>query len=183
MLEPFRQDFFEHAGPFLLQFPPAPRGAGPAPAEFASRLDAFLGRLPREFSYAVELRDPELLTEAYRRVLESHGVAHVYNAATSMPSPAEQAQRISVGAASFSVVRLLLKPGTHYGDRREEFAPFDRIVDPDPEIRRQAVSIIRAAGDRPVFVLVNNKAEGCAPATIRALAEELVRSMSSEGSL
>jgi uncharacterized protein YecE (DUF72 family) len=46
-------------------------------------------------------------------------------------------------------------------------------VDPNPEMRRQTVALVRAAGERPVYVLVNNKAEGCAPATIRALAEEL----------
>jgi uncharacterized protein YecE (DUF72 family) len=175
MLAPFREAFSAHAGPFLLQFPPAPRGVGHSPREFAERLDRFLGALSKEFSYAVELRDPTLLTEEYARVLATHGAAHAYNAATAMPMPAEQAERVPVAAAPFAVVRLLLRPGTHYEDRREEFAPFDRIVDADPHMRRQVLSLIRAAEDRPVFVLVNNKAEGCAPATIRALAEELAR--------
>lgn len=174
MLAPFRDAFRENTGPFLLQFPPAPRGRGPSPREFAERLDRFLGELPREFSYAVELREPELLTGEYRRVLAGRGAAHVYNAATAMPEPGDQAERIPPDAAPFAVVRLLLKPGTSYGERREEFVPFDRIVDPDPGIRRQVVSIIRAAAERPVYVLVNNKAEGCAPKTIRAIAEMLV---------
>ena len=122
----------------------------------------------------MELREPALLTDEYRRVLAGRGAAHVYNAATAMPEPGDQADRIPPDAAPFAVVRLLLKPGTSYGERREEFVPFDRIVDPDPGIRRQVVSIIRAAAERPVYVLVNNKAEGCAPATIRAIAEMLV---------
>ncbi len=179
MLAPFRDAFRANTGPFLLQFPPAPRGSGLSPREFAERLDAFLGALPREFSYAVELREPRLLTEEYGRVLGQRGAAHVYNAATAMPAPGEQAERISPASAPFAVVRLLLKPGTSYNDRREEFAPFHRIVDPDPDIRQQVVAIVRAAAvaDRPVSVLVNNKAEGCAPATIRALAEELAREL------
>lgn len=175
MLAPFRDAFRENTGPFLLQFPPAPRGRGPSPREFAERLDRFLGELPREFSYAVELREPELLTDEYGRVLAGRSAAHVYNAATAMPEPGDQAARIPPDAAPFAVVRLLLKPGTSYGQRREEFVPFDRIVDPDPRIRAQVVSIVRAAADRPVYVLVNNKAEGCAPATIRAIAEDLAR--------
>jgi hypothetical protein len=42
-------------------------------------------------------------------------------------------------------------------------------------MRRQVVQVIResVAGGLPVYVLVNNKAEGCAPATIRALADQL----------
>jgi uncharacterized protein YecE (DUF72 family) len=179
MLAPFREAFAGHAGPFLLQLPPAPRakhGSGTSPAELAERLDAFLEALPRDFSYAVELREQRLLTDEYRRVLSRHGAAHVYNAATAMPMPAAQAERVPVTGAPFVVVRLLLRPGTGYGERREEFLPFDRIVDPNPELRAQVVSLVRAAleqPERPVYVLVNNKAEGCAPATIRALAEML----------
>jgi uncharacterized protein YecE (DUF72 family) len=173
MLAPFRDAFLPNCGPFLLQFPPAPRGTGPSPGEFAERLDRFLQETPREFSYAVELRDPALLTDSYRRVLAAHGAAHVYNAATAMPTPGEQAATVLPASAPFVIVRLLLRPGTVYGERREEFVPFDRIVDPNPEMRRDVVSIVRAAGERPVFILVNNKAEGCAPATIRALAEML----------
>jgi len=173
MLAPFRRELPVSSGPFILQFPPAPRGEGPSPSEFAQRLDAFLEALPRDFSYAVELREERLLTDEYARVLAARGAAHVYNAATAMPMPEAQAARVPVAAAPFAVIRLLLRPGTGYDERREEFLPFDRIVDPNPELRGQVVSLVRASGERPVFVLVNNKAEGCAPATIRALAEEL----------
>jgi len=175
MLGPFREAFADHAGPFLLQFPPAPAGRRLEPLAFAERLDRFLADLPGGFSYAVELRDPRLLSDEYRLVLASRGVAHVYNCATAMPMPEEQARTVPVNEMPFVVIRLLLRPGTSYDDRREEFLPFDRIVDANPEMRRQVVSVVRAAKARDVFVLVNNKAEGCAPATIRALAEELAR--------
>jgi hypothetical protein len=61
-----------------------------------------------------------------------------------------------------AVVRLLLRPGTRYADRRDAFHPFDRLVEPDPQMRADTVTVARralAAGKR-VFVLVNNKAEG-----------------------
>lgn len=173
MLGVFRESFAGHTGPFILQFPPASPAAGLTPRAFAERLDRFLSELPSESRYAVELRDPALLTDEYRRVLAARGAAHVYNLASAMPDPEEQAVRIPPEDAGFVVVRLLLRPGTRYDDRREEFLPFDRIVDPNPEMRRQVADIVRGAGGRDAFVLVNNKAEGCAPATIRALAEEL----------
>jgi uncharacterized protein YecE (DUF72 family) len=175
MVGPFLGVFREHTGPFVIQFPPAPRAATPDPALFAERLDAFLAALPRDARYAVELRDPSLLSPAYRAVLAARGVAHVYNYATAMPMPADQARAVPVSAAPFVLIRLLLRPGTLYGERREEFLPFDRIVDPNPEMRAQVADLTREALrlGRETYVLVNNKAEGCSPLTIRALAEEL----------
>ena len=173
-LAPFREVFREHTGPFLLQFPPAPRSLRMAPPAFAERLERFLGELPTDFRYAVELRDPALLTDAYRRALAAHGAAHVYNYVTAMPMPEAQAGVVPLGSSPFAVIRLLLPPGTTYGERRT-LKPFSRLADPDDEMRRQVVSLARAASDAgiPVSVLVNNKAEGCSPLTIRALAEML----------
>ena len=177
MVGPFLEVFREHTGPFLIQLPPAPREAAPSSrgSPFVERLDRFLGALPRAARYAVELRERALLTPAYRDVLAAHGAAHVCNYATAMPMPAEQARAIPVAAAPFAVIRLLLRPGTRYEERRDEFQPFDRIVDENPEMRRQVVAIVREAAGlgRDVSVLVNNKAEGCSPRAIRALAEML----------
>lgn len=66
-LQPFSLAFRDHVGPFVLEFPPFPRSARMAPADFLARLDRFLERLPRDFQYAVELRDERLLTPEYRR--------------------------------------------------------------------------------------------------------------------
>ncbi|HEX5133909.1 MAG TPA: DUF72 domain-containing protein, partial [Thermoanaerobaculia bacterium] len=129
VLGPFREVFLEHAGPFILQFSPTPLSLRPRPEEFAAKLDAFLSALPRDFRYAVELRDPKLVTRDYRAALAAHGVAHVYNYVTAMPMPARQAERIPVGSAPFAVIRLLMRPGTTYDERREEMMPFNRLSD------------------------------------------------------
>lgn len=173
MVGPFFESFRFHTGPFVVQVPPA--GSEVSPSDFAARLGAFLRALPRQAQYAVELRDPALLSPAYRDALAESGAAHVYNYATAMPMPAEQRRAIPPGNAALVMIRLLLRPGTGYEDRREEFLPFDRIVDESPEMRREVVGLLReaAATGLPAYVLVNNKAEGCAPATIRALAELL----------
>jgi len=175
LVAPISESFREHTGPFLLQFPPAPPEHRLAPPEFAARLEQFLGALPRDFSYAVELRDAMLLTDAYRRALAAHGAAHVYNFATAMPMPADQERVVPLEQAPFALVRLLLPPGSTYEGRREELRPFDRVSSPQPEMRRQVLDLLRRAVERhiPISVLVNNKAEGCSPLTIRALAELL----------
>lgn len=178
MVDPFLRLLGPRTGPFIIQFPPAPRIERSSPEEFAHDLDGFLARLPRDARYAVELRDPTLLGAAYRDVLARHGVAHVYNYASAMPSIRRQLELVPFTGTSFVLIRLLMRRGSRYAERREAFAPFDRIVDPDPEMRRGVVSLVRAAtaSGRSSFVLVNNKAEGSAPLSIRALAESLAAS-------
>jgi uncharacterized protein YecE (DUF72 family) len=55
-------------------------------------------------------------------------------------------------------------------------APFDKLVEIQPEMRDDVLALVRAAeaAGSDAFVIVNNKAEGCAPLTIRALASRLV---------
>ncbi|HMA17146.1 MAG TPA: DUF72 domain-containing protein, partial [Thermoanaerobaculia bacterium] len=114
----------------------------------------------------------------YRDALAAHGAAHVYNYVTAMPMPARQAERIPIASAPFAVIRLLMRPGTTYGERRDEMMPFNRLTDVNPDMRNEVVSLVRVATESgiPVSVLVNNKAEGCSPLTIRALAEMLTES-------
>ncbi|MFM8642199.1 MAG: hypothetical protein ACKOEP_05105, partial [Phycisphaerales bacterium] len=55
------------------------------------------------------------------------------------------------------------------------FEPFDALRAPDPATRSEIAALLAAASaDRPAFVVCNNKAEGCAALSIRALAEEVV---------
>jgi uncharacterized protein YecE (DUF72 family) len=174
LLEPFALGFRSHCGPFVIEIAPVPRGLSLDPSAFAERLDRFLGGLPRDFEYAVEIRDPRLLTPEYGRVLRTHGASHAFNYWSAMPMPGVQASRVPEDAASFTVVRLLLRPGTRYEDQREAFRPFNRLVSPDERMRDDVVAIVsRALPHRRVYVLVNNKAEGSAPLTIRAIAERL----------
>jgi uncharacterized protein YecE (DUF72 family) len=173
LIEPCARSFAAHTGPFVLEFPPSPRSAPVPVREFLERLDALLGTLPREFEYAVELRDRALLTIEYARILARHGAGHVYNYWSFMPMPIDQARAVPPDDMPFTLVRLLLKPGTRYEDQREAFRPFNRIVEQDDGMRLQVTKLVRraAANGRRAYVLVNNKAEGSAPLTIRAIAE------------
>ncbi len=176
VLEPFARVFRRHTGPFILQFAPTSSRHTADATAFVEGLDRFLGRLPRDFQYAVELRDRWVLTEPYRAVLARHGAAHVFNYWSAMPLPGVQARVVGPEEQPFVVVRLLLRPGTWYEDQRQVFAPFDRLAEPDEDMRRDVLDLVRrgARAGRQVYLLVNNKAEGSAPLTIEALAERLV---------
>ena len=172
LLTPLHAAFATHTGPIVLEFPPFPRALRLEPAAFLDRLDRFLGQLPREFEYAIELRDSTLLTARYRDILAAHAVAHTYNYWSAMPVLCEQAAAVPPEEPPFVVVRLLLKPGTWYEDQREAFRPFNRLVAPDLTMRQDVAAIAGRAlvRNKRVYILVNNKAEGSSPLTVVALA-------------
>jgi uncharacterized protein YecE (DUF72 family) len=175
MIVPFQRWFAPHTGPFIFQFPPLPGRATLEPGAFAEMLDSFFDRLPREAEYAVEIRDRSLLTDAYRRVLERNGAVHVCNYWSAMPMPGEQAELVVPPSSPFTMVRLLMRPGTRYEQQRETMAPFNRIVQQDEHMRRDVAALLgrAAARGQRAFLLVNNKAEGSSPLTIEAIAERL----------
>jgi uncharacterized protein YecE (DUF72 family) len=156
----------------LFQFPPQDAGD---PARFADRLQAFLERLPRGVPYAVELRNSELLTPAYARALAASGALHAHNAWGAMPSLLAQARLIPPAARKPLIVRWLMRRGDDYGAARARLAPFNRLAEPDLPTRADIATLVSKAlaHDVPALVLVNNKAEGCAPASIVELARAI----------
>lgn len=179
LLTPLAVGLGPHTGPVVLEFPPGARDQTRPPAAFIEALDRFLAELPRDFAYAVEIRDRALLTPAYRAVLARHGAAHTYNYWSAMPMPLAQADVVPPEEPPFSIVRLLLKPGTWYEDQRDRFKPFDRLVEPDETMRDEVVALTTRAlaRGRKVYVLVNNKAEGSSPLTVDALAERVAAAL------
>ena len=175
VLDPYRRAFADHTGPLVLEFQSIPKRTGVGPEEFTARLDAFFGELPRDLPLAVEVRNAEFLTPAYFAVLREHGVAHVFNSWTRMPSIGEQLDLPGAIGAPFVVARALLRPGRYYAQAVEAFKPYDRIQEPLPDLRADLVRLITTAvrARIPVYAIVNNRAEGCAPLTIAAVAEML----------
>lgn len=162
-------------GPILFQLPPMDAGAFGGPGRFAERLGAFLGALPAGPSYAVELRTPALLTGGYADALEGARASHGY---TVHPAMAPLERQIAVLPPHYQptlVLRWMLGSGLEYMAARARYEPFDRLVDEDPPTRGAvAVCALDALiAERSAFVVVNNKAEGSAPLTLRRLAQAI----------
>jgi uncharacterized protein YecE (DUF72 family) len=141
--------------------------------EFAGRLDPFLAALPKEFRWAVEVRNPEFLHPDYFASLRAHNVAHVYNAWSKMPELKQQIAIPDSATADFPVCRALLRHGRVYEKAVEAFAPYTHVQDPNPEARESMKVLIGRARENKqfLFLFVNNRLEGNAPATILSLIE------------
>ncbi|MCB9682310.1 MAG: DUF72 domain-containing protein [Alphaproteobacteria bacterium] len=166
------------AGVLLLQFSPMTADEHGAPDAFAERLARYLldlARLPGCPPLAVEVRNRALLVPSYADALRAAGAAHVHNVFPGMPTVATQARVDAAVGAGPCVVRWMLHPRHTYQGARRAFAPFDRLADPLPSARDDIARVLVAAhhAGRPAFVIANNKAEGCAPLTLLALASRV----------
>src|SRR5262245_42409800 len=120
VLTPYREAKFEpHTGPFIFEFQRHDMSA----VEFCSRLDSFFNQLPKDFGYAVEIRNAGLLCPDYYKVLQNHAVAHVYNHWSYMPSLTEQHQKMETFTAPFTVLRLLTPLNLSYEAAKKRAEP------------------------------------------------------------
>ena len=62
-----------------------------------------------------------------------------------------------------------------YEGAKTPYEPFDRLVDEDLRSRMAIAALCRTAlrAGRPAYVVINNKAEGCAPLSVLRLTREL----------
>ena len=169
-LEPLAP-YADRLAPLIFEF--GARGA--APFEFLDRLDSFLENLPRAFRFAVEVRNREYLAPRYFDSLRAHGVAHVLNSWTRMPPIGEQMNIPGAFTADFTVARALLRPGRAYADAVRMFTPYDQVRDENPEAREALRALIRRMREErhSAYIFVNNRLEGNAPATIRAVVRRM----------
>ncbi|MBN1350147.1 DUF72 domain-containing protein [candidate division KSB1 bacterium] len=166
IINPHRKAFKEHTGPFIFEFQYI-KQSDRSVAEFVADLDRFFSKLPSEFPYSVEIRNKNFLNSDYFNVLKKHGAAHVFNHWSYMPRISEQLKYDSI-TSDFCVARLLTPIGMGYQESATTFEPFNELKQPAYDMREDVMRLIDIAVSNKVhlFLLFNNRVEGCAPLTI-----------------
>ena len=180
VIGPFTDGLKDKAGPLLFQFSPQDHTDLDGSGSFVERLYQFLDRLPRGPVYAVELRNATLFTPEYVDALSAVGACHCLNGHPSMPPVREQAALVQPERSRTVVVRWMQARHLSYQAAKQKYAPFNQIVDADPTSRRAIAELCLDSSVRqqPTYVIVNNKAEGCAPLSIVQLAQQIVATQS-----
>lgn len=173
-LAPLQSGLGSKLGAVLLQFPPHSWQLWGSRERFLLALAARLETLPPA-DYALELRDAELLGPTLARTLQTTGVGLCASVHPRLPSVEQQLLAVPPPQGSVLVVRWNLRPSLSYQQALQAYAPFGTLQSPDLERRALLVRLVARAlrADRKVFLTVNNKAEGCAPLSVRAFLEEL----------
>ncbi len=175
VIAPILEGLGKKAGPILFQFPPQDLREMGGPKAFVDELHQFLRCLPPGPLYAVELRNSDALLPEYDLALQDCGVAHCFNVHPRMMDVITQSTVVSPTAGPALVIRWMLGRNLGYEAARDRYAPFDRLVDPDPRVRSQIASLVAEAiqSDKQSFVIANNKAEGSAPLSALTLARNI----------
>lgn len=166
-----------HEGPYIVELTPMPHGAL-STRDLCAKVERFARDVGPRARLAFELRNQEHLTPRWFDTLSAVSASHVFTYWTAMPSLRAQLTASGGKLGSSVVARLMLPPFTRYEEKKATFAPFDKLAAPQDEMRDDVLRLVLEALDRgadDVYVLVNNKAEGSAPLTVRELAKAIAR--------
>ena len=165
-LEPIR----EKVGVLIFEFSHFLPGDFEHGRDFVEALDDFFSRVPKGWRYAVEIRNQNWLHPEYFAMLARHGVAHVYNQWTRMPTILEQMTLHPLEANPFVVARYLLTPGRSHEWAQDQFEPYHQIKEIDPDarasMRRILAHAMQSGPERKSYLYVGNELEGNALHTI-----------------
>jgi uncharacterized protein YecE (DUF72 family) len=167
-------------GCLVFQFSPLPRAWLIHKASWIERLEKFLQQLPTlppPACYAVEIRDAALLTPRLIKALAASNTTYCLGLHDRLPPLDRQLaawdmlKRLRPDRASPLMCRWTLRQGMTYQSARERFSPFTKIHFEDNQTMATLAHRIQAQqaiGDVSL-VIINNKAEGCAPASVQRL--------------
>jgi uncharacterized protein YecE (DUF72 family) len=167
------------AGPLVFQLSPLPRELAFDPPAFAAQLHGFLAAIRTQVPQAllaVEVRNAEVVGAPLAAALQDAGARYCYGVHARMPTVAEQAERMAGAGAGPLIARWSLHAGFQYEQAKAQYAPFDRMVDPDLPTRTTLAALAAEAigAGHDAIIIANNKAEGCAPLTVIELARAIV---------
>lgn len=179
-VQPAAEGLGARLGVLVFQLSPLPaawlRDTAALHARLQALFEAVVPALPAGALAALELRDAALLTPALAALLKACGVRFCLGLHDRMPDIEAQLPMLRATWPGDLVCRWNLQRGQRYAQARDRWAPFDRLQAPDLPTRAALARVMAGtlrAGHR-VFVTINNKAEGSAPASVVALAEALL---------
>lgn len=154
--------------------------------ELTARLHALLAALPDlrkaapDGVAAVEVRDPQWLTPDFAAALRDTGATYCMGLHAKVPRIAEQLPILRALWPGPLVCRWNLNPlhgAFGYEKARRQYAPYDRLADPDLETRAALARVIAGTvgAGHNAFVTLSNKAEGSAPLSVAELARAVHR--------
>jgi uncharacterized protein YecE (DUF72 family) len=154
-------------GPLLFQFGYFNKSKFKSGAEFLKVLKPFLKKLPKDYKFALEIRNKTWLTEEFLDVLRERGIAFTLIDQSWVPRPWELKEKLDLITADFTYVRWL-------GDRKgieAETKTWDKtIIDRNPEMKNWVEILKKFVHDKRVlkiFAFANNHYAGHGPATVK----------------
>ena len=183
-VQPALQGLQHKLGVLVFQISPLPAGLHARLPELLQKLAAMLQALPSltaqapDAVIAVEVRDPVWLTPEFVSVLRQSGATYCLGLHAKMPPIEGQLPLLRALWPGPLVCRWNLHRmhGAYgYEDAAKLYMPYAKLVDVDLETRTTLAKVVNATtkAGYNAYVTISNKAEGCAPLSVAALAGEM----------
>ncbi len=159
----------DRIGMFMFQFEYLNKQKMASQKKFQEELAGFISRCPREFPYAVEIRNPNYLNGAWFKFLQENKLSKVFLQGYYMPPIMTVFKRFRQFIERPVVIRL---HGPDRSDIEEKSRGiWNKILEPKDDELADITKIIRELHSKnlDVYVNVNNHYEGSAPLTIRKI--------------
>nr|WP_313791044.1 DUF72 domain-containing protein [Allofranklinella schreckenbergeri] len=194
-IEPALQGLGHKAGALVFQLSPLPRTLLNDLPALIERIGHLLAAMPPlvpkapDGVIALEVRDAAFLTpthapllaQAVRTARQASGnpITYCLGLHAKMPPIEEQLPLLRALWPGPLVCRWNLhrRHGAYgYENAKAQYAPFDRLQDPDPETRAHLARVITGTcgAGQNAYVTINNKAEGSAPLSVGELGKTVV---------
>lgn len=136
-------------------------------------LREFVARLPGDFRFAIEFRDPGWRLPRVARLLEEYRVCWVWNDMTPIETALEGAFEFAPRTTDFLYVRLMGDLETKYGEDGSPRHAYRRLLWPrDASLDSWAIRVKQHLGEvARVLICANNHFEGFSPHTCVRIAE------------
>jgi uncharacterized protein YecE (DUF72 family) len=155
----------DHLGPLLLQFPYFNRSVFASREPFEKLLRAFLKTLPRDFRFALEIRNKNWISWDFLELLREHSVAFSLIAQAWMPRIDTLARALDLVTADFCYARFIGERKSLEGQTKK----WDKISEDKSDEMRVWVAELRKFTGKGVrtYVFFNNQYAGFAPGSAK----------------
>lgn len=159
----------EKLGPLLFQFGYFNKAAFPGVKEFLARLVPFLKKLPKEYRFALEIRNKTWLVPQFVETLREHHVALALVDHVWMPRPKQLFAKLDPITADFAYVRWI---GDRKGIEEKTKTWTELILDRRADLA-EWVEVLKPLAKRKIQILAfaNNHYAGYGPGTIEQFRE------------
>ena len=136
---------------------------------FIEKLSEFFYQAPKEFEYAVEIRNPNYLKETFFKFLKDMSISPILLEGYYMPAISKVTEELDISSNMPLIIRLM-GPDRHKIEKLTG-EKWDKIVAPKDESLNSVAHIVEQniRQERQVIVNVNNHYEGCVVLTIERL--------------
>ncbi len=144
---------------------------------FFGQVGPYLDKLPDDFDYAIEIRNPNYLKEEYFDFLKSHKTGHVFVDGYYMPPAYSIFEKFGDASLPTKTVVIRLLGADRQAIEKKTRKHWTEVVDPRDKTIKEISQMVKKLIPKKfdVYANFNNHLEGSAPLSIEKIIKALLR--------